>query len=227
VSFSEHSVIFLYVDQYNYINTRKRQQLRRKRRLNTQTIQRKPASRASIRQAQRKPKRWFRKFIIWLLLPGSVVGLTYYFQTDILNWFALQPQSVSITPKENGYRPKPQLPVEEDIVYTPIQKRIQVDVLNGCGEQGVAGKLSDALKKENYDVINMGNYIKGGKPWFEVAETKIIGQYLNDQNRQQAENLAIYLGVDIQKVESIDNSSPIADITVVIGQDYKKLAPFN
>ena len=48
------------------------------------------------------------------------------------------------------------LPVEEKVKedpepFTPIQKRIQVEVLNGCGVPGIAKKFSDHLKKNNYD----------------------------------------------------------------------------
>lgn len=121
---------------------------------------------------------------------------------------------------------KPAIPSEassQSQYYSPIEKKIQVEILNGCGESGVAKKLSSFLNKTKYDIVNSGNYIQNGKINWDVNETKIIDQI----NRQEdARELADLMGILYSNVEIFDNPSPIADITIVVGKDYKTLSIF-
>lgn len=121
----------------------------------------------------------------------------------------------------------PRIPVtkaaEQTDYYSPLEKKIQLEILNGCGESGVAKKLSDLLKKSKYDIVNSGNYIEKGKINWNVKETKIISQI---SNPQKARDLADLMGVLYSNVEEFENPSPIADITIIIGKDYKTLAIF-
>jgi len=134
-------------------------------------------------------------------------------------------------PKEETEQPKSEQPsipaaeekVQEQLYYSPLEKKIQLEILNGCGESGVAKRLSDLLKKSTYDIVNSGNYIERGKINWNVAETRIISQISNPQG---ARDLADVMGVLYSNVEIFENPSPIADITVVIGKDYKTLAIF-
>jgi hypothetical protein len=119
--------------------------------------------------------------------------------------------------------PAPDEKEQQQLYYSPIEKKVQLEILNGCGESGVAKKLSDLLKKSKYDIVNSGNYIERGKINWNVAETKIISQI---SNPQKARELADLMGVLYSNVEEFENPSPIADITVVIGKDYKTLAIF-
>ncbi len=98
-----------------------------------------------------------------------------------------------------------------------------MEILNGCGEEGVAKKLSDILKKSKYDIVNSGNYMHKGKINWNVNETKIVDQ-INKQ--EDARELADLMGILYSNVEIFDNPSPIADITIVIGKDYKTLEIF-
>ncbi len=123
---------------------------------------------------------------------------------------------------------EPSLPIEEPTeqavqYYSPIEKKIQLEILNGCGEKGVAKKLSSLLKKTKYDIVNSGNYMEKGEINWKVEETKIIDQINNQEN---ARDLADYMGILYSNVEIFDNPSPIADITIVIGKDYKLLSIF-
>ena len=38
------------------------------------------------------------------------------------------------------------------------KKNMQIEVLNGCGVDGVADMFTDSLRKKNIDVVNTGNY---------------------------------------------------------------------
>ncbi len=133
---------------------------------------------------------------------------------------------------EKASEPKPALPAEQTnpespMKLTPIQKKIQVEVLNGCGEQGIAKILAERLIKNNYDVVNSGNYLdKRGKTNFNVTETKIIDQLKTAENLTRAKDLADLIGISHHLVESYENPAPIADISIVIGKDFKTLPIF-
>jgi len=138
----------------------------------------------------------------------------------------------TIASSESEQPVKNEFPVEENIVeeepgqLTPIQKKIQIEVLNGCGEQGIAKILGDRLIKENFDIVNSGNYIEKGKANFAIEETRIIDQLKTPENLNKAKELAKLIGIDKNLVESFENPSPIADITIIIGQDFKTLPVF-
>ena len=131
---------------------------------------------------------------------------------------------------------KPQLPAENQTVSEannppPGEPQtflpdIQVEILNGCGQQGIAKTLAEKLMSLKYDVVNTGNYLRKGKPFFEVKKTRIINQVDSDKTRAKAKTLARQIGLPEESVESIPNPNPIADITIIIGQDFNSLKIF-
>ena len=92
---------------------------------------------------------------------------------------------------------------------------IQVEVLNGCGVSGVAEKFTDFLRKEKFDVVQMGNYIS-----FDIDKSLVIDRA---GNRANAEKVAAALGIDLKNVIMQKNENSFLDVSVVIGKDYKKL----
>ena len=92
---------------------------------------------------------------------------------------------------------------------------IQVEVLNGCGATGVAEKFTDYLRKEKFDVVQMGNYIS-----FDIDKSLVIDR---TGNRANAEKVAAALGIDNKNVIMQKNADSFLDVSVVIGKDYKKL----
>ena len=48
---------------------------------------------------------------------------------------------------------------EYSTTQKPAADIIQMEVLNGCGVDGVAQKFTDYLRKDNFDVVNVSNYI--------------------------------------------------------------------
>jgi hypothetical protein len=92
---------------------------------------------------------------------------------------------------------------------------IQVEVLNGCGAIGVAEKFTDFLRKEKFDVVQMGNYIS-----FDIDNSLVIDR---TGNRANAEKVAAALGIDHKNVIMQKNDDSFLDVSVVIGKDYKKL----
>jgi hypothetical protein len=69
----------------------------------------------------------------------------------------------------------------------------------------------------------MGNYIENGKPKWDVEQTRLIDQI---GKLEQTRRLGELIGVEYAQIETYENPSPIADITVIIGKDYNTLSIF-
>ncbi len=219
--------------------------MKRRRRLNTQTIQRKKTTQTQRRPAHRQPGP-FWAFVKFLIIIGiiALIGYTGYKYLKPVVQQKLPSLHLSKTPESEvtsaPQSPNP-LPVENTTGKTAPQstpvarqeepqntfvKATQVEILNGCGQQGVAKILADKLKALKYDVVNTGNYLKRGKPYFKVSKTKMIDQLNTKKSRKKCLELAKAIGLSPKQVQSYSNPNPIADITIVIGQDYKKLPIF-
>ena len=96
---------------------------------------------------------------------------------------------------------------------------IQIEVMNGCGVDGVAAKFTDYLRQKNFDVVQVGNYMSNS-----IDETLIIDRI---GNRANTEKLANVLGVDKKNIIQQLNKDYFLDATLVIGKDYNKLEPLN
>ncbi len=82
--------------------------------------------------------------------------------------------------------------INEELVYQKPSEIIQVEVLNGCGVGGVGDRFTDFLRTNNFDVVNIGNYIR-----FDMDETIIIDRIGNKANALKA---AETLGVKKENV---------------------------
>ena len=102
---------------------------------------------------------------------------------------------------------------EETIGVT--KKPVQLEVLNGCGVNGVADKFTDYLRTGNFDVVNIGNYRS-----FDVDYSLLIDRKGNMAN---AFEIAATLGIEKNKVIQQVNKEYFLDVTLIIGKDYKKL----
>ena len=96
---------------------------------------------------------------------------------------------------------------------------IQVEVMNGCGVDGIAAKFTNYLREKNFDVVQVGNYISNN-----IDETMIIDRI---GNRANAEKLADVLGVHKKNIIQQLNKDYFLDATLIIGKDYNKLEPLN
>ncbi len=203
--------------------------MRHRRRLTTQTIQRKNST--GTFQAYQKPKKSkTSKYFLILLILASIVTAAVIYKDDIMGLLPFDnfDFSISDTNSTNTEQEVQRLPVEQEVKeepkpFTPIQKRIQIEVLNGCGVPGIAKKFSDHLKKNNYDVVNSGNYLENGRANFKVSKTRIIDQIKSQENIARANDLADLLEIDQNLIESFENPSPIADLTLIIGKDYNQI----
>ena len=96
---------------------------------------------------------------------------------------------------------------------------MQVEVLNGCGASGVADKLTDFLRMNKIDVVNLGNYRS-----FDIENSIIISR--NNKNKK-AEKLAALVGLDENSIIQQTNKDYLLDVTFILGKDYRKLIPLN
>ncbi len=216
--------------------------LKRRRRLNTQTIQRKKTTQIQRRPAPKEPNR-FWAFIKFLMIIGLIVLIGYTGYKYLLPVMQQKLPSLHIS-KDSGQtvtpvpeKPAP-LPVEKptetpEAVSTRQEqqnetfvKATQVEILNGCGQQGIAKVLAEKLRALKYDVVNTGNYLKRGKPYFKVKKTRMIDQLNTKKSRKKCLKLAKEMGLSSKQVQSFSNPNPIADITIILGADYNKLPIF-
>ncbi len=213
--------------------------MKRRRRANTYTIQRKKTTQTRHRPAPGSSGR-FGTVVKFFIIIAAIALLTYAGYKYALPVLQEKLPSLQISKKAASITPavketqKP-LPVEETKpVPPPVQtepketfvKATQVEILNGCGQQGVAKILADKLKKWNYDVVNTGNYLKHGKRYFKVKKTKMIDQLNTPESQKKCLKLAKAIGLSPKQVQSFSNPNPIADITIIIGLDYQKLPIF-
>ncbi|MBE0550794.1 MAG: LytR C-terminal domain-containing protein [Ignavibacterium sp.] len=92
-----------------------------------------------------------------------------------------------------------------------------MEVLNGCGVSGVAEKLTDYLRTNNIDVVNLGNYRS-----FEIENSIIIGR---NEKIYNAEIIAAIVGLDEHSIIQQINPDYMLDVTFILGKDYRDLIP--
>lgn len=97
---------------------------------------------------------------------------------------------------------------------TPIQN-IRIEVLNGCGTDGIAGQLSDRLRDLGFDVMTQGNAES-----FNYPETLVIDR---TGKPDYARQVADMMGTKNQIQQMTPDPFRIEEITVVIGRDYARL----
>jgi hypothetical protein len=95
------------------------------------------------------------------------------------------------------------------------KQNMQIEVLNGCGVDGVADMFTDSLRKKNIDVVNTGNYRS-----YNIDNSIVIDRTGNIIN---AEYVAEVIGVDNKQVIQQKNKNYFLDVTLIIGKDYKQL----
>jgi len=96
------------------------------------------------------------------------------------------------------------------------EERLQVEVLNGCGVDGVADKITRYLRENNLDVVKTDNFES-----YNVLRTVIIDRQGNMEN---AVRIAETLGLGEDRVIQEINEDYLNDATIVIGKDFRQLS---
>lgn len=100
----------------------------------------------------------------------------------------------------------------------PLSHPVRVEILNGCGVSQVAARLTRKARQMGIDVIHEGN-----ANHFGYLHTLVIRR---GGDRQRAEQVAQTLGIPHLIDQQTDEPFRLADITIVIGQDYKRIDLF-
>jgi hypothetical protein len=105
-----------------------------------------------------------------------------------------------------------------------VGKVYTVQVLNGCGVKGVAERFTDFLRKSGFDVKEYGNYSPlgiGDSYYFDIRETIVI-----DRSGEYAPAKIIANSIGTENVIKQISKDLLIDVTVIIGKDYKNMAPY-
>ncbi len=95
---------------------------------------------------------------------------------------------------------------------------IQVEVRNGCGISGLAGDMTQFLRKKGFDVVDVGDHDS-----FDL-EYSVVYDRIGDI--ESARKLAKAVGIPPERVVQDIKLDEYIDASIVIGLDYAQLTPF-
>lgn len=98
------------------------------------------------------------------------------------------------------------------------EDRIEIEVLNGCGIPGMAGKFTDYLRSHGYDVVRFTNAQR-----YDYPRTLVVNR---STDFTRARIVAQSLGVEPNAVENMPDPALQLDVTVVLGLDYSTLTSY-
>ena len=99
-----------------------------------------------------------------------------------------------------------------------LENRVQIQVLNGCGDKGVADLYATYLRDNNYDVIDYKN-----ADHFNYNASQIIVH----NNNLLIEDIADLLFIQSSNIDYIFDENIFYDLTLIVGKDYKNLDSYN
>lgn len=112
-------------------------------------------------------------------------------------------------------------PVDNTIERTDMLvrkgERIQVTVMNGCGQPKVASKFTDYLRARKFDVVEMTNYKRK-----DIEHTFVIDKI---KDTAASQKVAYALGIELNQIVHEVDSNAFVDAAVVIGKDFQALNP--
>ena len=95
---------------------------------------------------------------------------------------------------------------------------IQVEIRNGCGVAGLAGEMTQFLRKKGFDVVEVGDT--------ETFEQEYSVVYDRIGDLASAKKLAKAVGLPEDRVVQDIRPDEYLDASIVIGKDYATLVPF-
>ncbi len=166
----------------------------RRRRIRPQNKKKNPST------ASRKP-RSKRKSVSWNFSTTNIL-IGVFLLLDILLILFIVRQCA---------KPK----IEEIIVQEP-PRIIQLEILNGCGVDGLASKYTDFLRAQGFDVVKTGDY-----ETYNVEETVVIDRRDNETN---AMKVVEAMGLTNERLLKAVNEAYLLDVSVVLGRDFRSLS---
>jgi len=104
-------------------------------------------------------------------------------------------------------------------LLTVKDSTLKVEILNGCGVEGVCDTLTNFLRTNKIDVVSTGNYSS-----FDIDNTIIIDRIGSDINTKR---IAELLNVKEENIIQLINKDYLLDVTVIVGKDLYRLVPLN
>jgi len=102
----------------------------------------------------------------------------------------------------------------------PTNRKIRVELLNGCGVPGLAMSFSKYLRRNGFDVVDTKNYSS-----FNVRNTLVIDRI--SKKLQNAKRVADVLGIKSAYIQPKMNPDLQVEVTVILGADFTKLKGFD
>ncbi len=113
---------------------------------------------------------------------------------------------------------QPITPLVDDKKDTAFNKQIQLNILNACGESGVAAKFKEYYRIREFDVVEIGNFNK------EIEKSMVLDRIGDIRSAFKVAQLA---GINDSLVKSVVDSTMYLRTTLVIGKDWKNLEILN
>lgn len=107
--------------------------------------------------------------------------------------------------------------LESDITPETVEESIQIEILNGCDVQKLAGKSRDFMRQRKFDVVDISNAK-------DILDKSIVIDRVGDV--ESARKVAYAMGINDSLIRTDVDSSLYLRASVLIGQDYKTLNPF-
>jgi hypothetical protein len=199
--------------------------LQRRRRQSTQIIKKKNLSASTAYSYPTKQSSGFnwKRLLGWSIVMIALLSVSYYFYFELPD-----PAGEEIIAEETDTKPLEENIIEEPTIIetssAPFEDNIQVEVLNGCGFNGVAKIFQSYLRENGFDVVNTDNYIEDGKKRWDITKSMVIDRI---GKIEQAMAVARVLDIPSSRVFSRENDDSIYDVSVVIGKDFKSLSGAN
>lgn len=99
-----------------------------------------------------------------------------------------------------------------------LNDRVQIQVLNGCGDKGIADLYATYLRDNNFDVIDYKNADN-----FNHTVSHIIVH----NNNLLVEDIADLLFIQPSNIDYVFDENIFYDLTLIVGRDYKNLDSFD
>ena len=165
--------------------------------------------------ANKKPKKQPVKFVYNILIVMlTIVVLGFIFSFAQKSW----KKGVTIQNPQLSDGQKEQLAL--DIYEANPILDIKVEVLNGCGETGIAAKIADYLRTEQIDAIRWENADN-----FDYEETLLVHRS-DDLVKLKAIAKAINFDIgDKSRVKIQFESDSDVDFSIILGKDYRSIKP--
>lgn len=108
--------------------------------------------------------------------------------------------------------------IDDNVFKYRAEEVIQVNVLNGCGVSGLAGRAENYLRELGFDVVEIGNYDT------MISETIIIDRV---GDHASAKKVAKAIGLAETRIITKIDSTLYLRASIVLGHDHSALKFIN